>query len=130
VPATQSKLEGQVDQYIADMQTNNFAKAESAMSPAFRASKPSTALELAMQGNCLPFRGSSKWKYDLVNSLHRGKTIVVHAGFIGGDKKPYRANFIFTKSGTDWLLDSIAGPSKQGPASIRSSSSSAAPKVK
>src|SRR5258708_36145836 len=61
VPATQSQLEGQVDQYIADIQADNASKAESAMSPAFRASKPSTALELAMQGNYLPFRGSSKW---------------------------------------------------------------------
>ena len=129
-PATQSQLEGQVGQYVAYIQAGNASKAESLMSPAFRSSKPSSALELAMHSSYLPFLGSSKWKYDMVNSLHKGKTIVVHAAFVGVNKHPYRVNFIFAKADTIWLIDAIAGPSVQGPASIRTSSGGAASKAK
>ncbi|MBC8136132.1 MAG: hypothetical protein H8F28_09625 [Fibrella sp.] len=106
-PEVQTEAHKLVEQFVADIQHDDYPSLKKKMSPVLREKMPDTLKQWLEVVRYQPILGATHWKFDLTNYSSGGKKIVVHCGFTGADKGSYRTNFILTQSGELWQIDTI-----------------------
>lgn len=102
-----------VEQFVADVQSNDYAAIKKKMTSAAQAKAPKTFDAWLAKERYESLAGAKNWKFDLTQYSAGGKKLVVHTGFTGADNSSYRTNFILQQDGKSWMIESLLPPTRQ-----------------
>ena len=108
--AEQSQAEQVAQAYVTALQAHDLPRALLLMSSKKHFPAPVNELKDELRGSYQPFLSAKSLQFDPAQSLRHGHQMVLRTVFTSGGGKPYRTNFVLSRRGSSWLIDSIVPP--------------------
>lgn len=112
--ADQATAKQIASQFTGDLKAKNASAARQLMAPSLDAQPSASVLAAKLKSGSLSMIPTSRnWQFLSVQSLRRGKQLLVHSRFTTPDNSLYYTNVEVVKNGNNWLVDLITDPVKK-----------------
>jgi hypothetical protein len=109
-PAQKTQAENTIARFVSDLNSQNLSDLRALCFPSAQANWSKINLSKQINGPYKPFIGASQISCNSFESADKGYGLIAIFRFKSSDGHPYLSDFMFKKSGTQWLVFSIAQP--------------------